>query len=294
MEVILRLSERLNFSRLADELYITQPTLSRMIKNAEDELGFAVFSRTTKSVTLTREGRIYVDALRKSLESYYAGVSDVQSYQKEHSIFVLAIANLFLCYKLLPVLNQFREEHKDNQIDIMPIGMEKIPQLLREGKADAGIVFTDHEDFQSDFCWETIKDVRFGVICSEKHPFAERDYIKINDLKGQNIIALASDRNGQELSSFGSPTTQIYKKYHIDLKVDTFAPSIQDQYLLVAFDHGIALSGEGMNQFYPENVRFIPLEEPVFQKLIFMWKTDNGHELSGNLLQMFKDNPIDI
>ena len=58
-----------SFSRAAESLFISQPSLSTAVARKERELGFAIFDRTTKPITLTPQGQIYLDMLEEMLES---------------------------------------------------------------------------------------------------------------------------------------------------------------------------------------------------------------------------------
>ena len=60
LECFLSVAEHLNFSRASEELKITQPAVSHQIRALEDELGVKLFSRTSKSVTLTEEGIMFL------------------------------------------------------------------------------------------------------------------------------------------------------------------------------------------------------------------------------------------
>ena len=58
-----------SFTKAANILYISQPSLSAAIASKEKELGFRIFDRSTKPISLTREGEIYIDTVRKIAEN---------------------------------------------------------------------------------------------------------------------------------------------------------------------------------------------------------------------------------
>ena len=70
LRYVIALAEKQNFSKAADELFITQPTLSQQIKKLEDNLGIQIFYRTTKTVTLTQDGKEFVDKARTVMKYY--------------------------------------------------------------------------------------------------------------------------------------------------------------------------------------------------------------------------------
>jgi DNA-binding transcriptional LysR family regulator len=67
MEAVVALSEELNFTRAAQKIHISQPTLTRNLAELESSLGFRLFDRDRKNVTLNDAGRAYVEQARLSL-----------------------------------------------------------------------------------------------------------------------------------------------------------------------------------------------------------------------------------
>ena len=65
IEMVLALSETLNFNKASQMCFISQPTLSYQIQMIEEELKFKIFDRTQKSVNLTPAGKSFVESLRK-------------------------------------------------------------------------------------------------------------------------------------------------------------------------------------------------------------------------------------
>ena len=74
LESFLILAQRLNFTQAADDLFISQPALSRMISALEQEVGLQLFYRSSRSVSLTPAGRAFAQQCPRILDSYRAGV----------------------------------------------------------------------------------------------------------------------------------------------------------------------------------------------------------------------------
>ena len=79
LECFLEVANFLNFSRAAEHLRITQPAVSHQIKTLEDELGVALFRRTSKTVRLTQEGHLFLQYAEDILK--LAGRSVIASAQ---------------------------------------------------------------------------------------------------------------------------------------------------------------------------------------------------------------------
>ena len=70
INAILALADTLNFSKAAAGMNITQPAFSRMISRAEEEVGFKIFIRNTRFVSLTHEGESFITFLRQATYLY--------------------------------------------------------------------------------------------------------------------------------------------------------------------------------------------------------------------------------
>ena len=66
-----------NFTKAAEKLYITQPTLSIQIKELEKELNQTLFTRTKKSISLTKEGELFITFARQTLKNYQKCQNDM-------------------------------------------------------------------------------------------------------------------------------------------------------------------------------------------------------------------------
>lgn len=73
----LAVAEHLNFARAAEQLHVTQPAVTQQIHSLEKELGVSLFARTTRSVRLTQEGRLFLQDARAAVPPGHPGQSAV-------------------------------------------------------------------------------------------------------------------------------------------------------------------------------------------------------------------------
>lgn len=101
-----------SFSSAAKELYISQPSLSATVKKLEGELGFEIFNRSTTPLSLTREGRIYIEYLEEAMineKNMHHRVKLLSRISREK---LVVTGTNFLSYKIVPkVFGLLHEKH---------------------------------------------------------------------------------------------------------------------------------------------------------------------------------------
>jgi LysR family transcriptional regulator, glycine cleavage system transcriptional activator len=110
-------ARRLNFSAAAEELYLTQPAISRQIKSLEDELGAPLFVRGTRKVELTGAGVQLLRGVMPLLQRLDNTVRQIRSARGRRHVSVATFAS-FASLWLLPRLRDFEAAHPDIDIRI--------------------------------------------------------------------------------------------------------------------------------------------------------------------------------
>lgn len=130
-----------NISKAAEELYISQPAISKSLSKLEENLGCSLFQRTSRGVTLTTEGAILYERIKDAFQSIEAGESELR-HRNELGIGQIRIGvSTTLCkYILLPYLNQFINEHPHIKVTIACQSTFHTIQLLENGSIDVGLI----------------------------------------------------------------------------------------------------------------------------------------------------------
>lgn len=130
-----------NISKAAQELYISQPAISKSIRKLEQSLDVTLFSRNSRGVQLTEEGEVLYDYVQRAFHSLQMGESQLKKIND------LGIGHLHigvsstLCkYVLLPYLKEFIAAHPHIRITIECQSTNHTLQLLKENKIDLGLI----------------------------------------------------------------------------------------------------------------------------------------------------------
>ncbi|MFE0424633.1 transcriptional regulator CynR [Streptomyces sp. NPDC058953] len=143
LRYLLAVSEHGNFTRAAEELHISQPTLSQQIKQLERTLGVQLLDRTGRTVRLTDVGAVYTDHARRALRDLAAAeraVHDVQDLSRGH--LRLGAAPTFSAYLIGPLTAELHDHHPGVQLSLTETTQDRIEAALLADDLDLGIAFT--------------------------------------------------------------------------------------------------------------------------------------------------------
>lgn len=149
LKIFVSLAGSLNFGQTAERFYVTQPTMSKMIRGLEDKLGVKLFERSTRSVSLTLEGRDLLEVASRVVDEFDMGVTELAEVARRRSQRLSIAALPSLAAIVLPQLvNHIRGEHPRAIIKIHDVINDTAMDLLRMRKVDFALSGLDvvHRD----------------------------------------------------------------------------------------------------------------------------------------------------
>ncbi|MBP0590342.1 transcriptional regulator CynR [Paraburkholderia sp. LEh10] len=138
----LAVAEHRNFTRAAQALHVSQPTLSQQIRQLEDTLRTPLLDRTGRTVQLTDAGAAWMRYAKLALQDLDAGVRAIHDVgELSRGNLRLAVTPTFTAYLVGPVIDGFYGAHPGIAIDIQEITQDQMEAQLADDKLDAGIAF---------------------------------------------------------------------------------------------------------------------------------------------------------
>lgn len=135
-------AERGNFTRAAEDLHVSQPTLSQQIRQLERSLGAQLLDRSGRSVRLTDAGRAYLEHAARALRELAAGeraVHDVNDLSRGH--LRLAVTPTFTAYLVGPLTAELRRRYPGITVTVRETSQERLESALLADELDLGIAF---------------------------------------------------------------------------------------------------------------------------------------------------------
>lgn len=126
-----------SFSRAAQKLFISQPSLSAAVKRAEDRIGYPVFDRSTKPLKLTECGEKYIAAVEKMLaaeQEFYHYVNDLGELKTGN--LTLGGSSLFSSWILPQIMGRFSRKYPMVKISLVEESTSRLEELLQNGGVD--------------------------------------------------------------------------------------------------------------------------------------------------------------
>jgi len=178
-----------SFTKASNTLHVSQPALSKMIKNLEDELGFQLIDRSEKNFTLTdvgisflNESERMVEGFNTLLESMYDTVNLKRGNVK------VGIPPVIGSAFFPTVIAGFRKKHPGIEIHMIEDGAKTVASKVYEGVIDIGLVIQPINDTKFDVI--PIIEDKNVLIVHKDHPLANRNQVSFIDLKDELFVLL--------------------------------------------------------------------------------------------------------
>lgn len=186
LECFVSVAEHLNFSKASKVLKITQPAVSHQIQTLEEELEVKLFHRTSKSVSLTQEGILFLADAQLILKTALSAKERLG--MREHFIpFELGCHNHMELNLLPPILKRLMQEFPLLRPSIRLVPFPSLISLVENSQVQAALGIKE-ESKKSILFFKELCVVPVACVCSPEHPLAQHQALTKDQLKG-NFIA---------------------------------------------------------------------------------------------------------
>jgi len=236
LEVFLAVARERRFSRAAEKLFRTQSAVSQTIRKLEDELGEALFDRSSREGILTDAGKmlyVYAEKLINLRSEAAESLGELRELQKGK----LAIAaNEFTVLYLLPVLAEFRRLHPMIRITVDRTLGSRIPDEVLQYSAEFGVL--SYEPQEDNLHSVVVFQDELVFVVPPSHPLASAAQVSIRQLGAESFVAHIVS------SPYREKVIQLFRRYKTPLHMDLELPTLQAIKQFVAMGNGVALIPE--------------------------------------------------
>jgi DNA-binding transcriptional LysR family regulator len=279
-------ADALSFTKGAQKLRLSQPSLTRQIKDLEEGIGVRLFDRTKRRVSLTEEGKFFLADAKRVLAHSAEIVQAVQGLngRERPRLNIGYVANLF--YSVLPAsLAAFQCSLPTVSINLFDMTCGDQFRALEDGKIDIGFVGFQKPIEEPGLKFRLIASYKTVAALAKNNPLAKRAVIKLKDLEPMFFISLS------EASYPGYREWLIATCRQAGLKPKILHEANTERTLIQAVESGlgVALLPDQIKKLSSENVSFRPISPPVASQSCIAWKKENPSATLKAYLQTITD-----
>jgi LysR family transcriptional regulator, benzoate and cis,cis-muconate-responsive activator of ben and cat genes len=253
-------AEELSFRRAAERLSIDQSALSRRIAKLESALGFQLFERTTREVTLTPAGRSFYDSSAPLLAGYDTAVETARRVA-EGKTGILRIAYMsFAAIALMPrIVKRFRAANPRVEVSLRYLRTQGQKHALSAGEIDLGFMIGpfDHSDFDS----RLLASDPLDVFMPRGHRLARKCAVEPTELAREPL--LLGDMADWE--AYRRRLGDMFASAGLQLAPQQEASSTMALLGLVAAGHGVTIYPRPLASLIGTDIESRPIADPAFR-----------------------------
>jgi len=265
-------ADSLSFTKGAEKLRIAQPSLTRQIKHLEDELGVRLLNRSTKHVTLTKEGECFLAGARRLLSCIAEIIDNLHELNrpKPAAINIGYVPNSF--HGVLPAsLAVYEKEFPTVSINLFGVPSLEQVRSLNEGKIDLGFMGLLEPEADGSLEFRKIALYDVVLLMAKKNRANKRKVIDLKDLTQTFFISLSDHC----YHGYGQWLNKTCQDAGFKPRILQIAENESMLIQAVRSELGVALLPEQIRNVAHENVLIRPIRPSIRIGSIAAWKKNN-------------------
>lgn len=269
------LAEERNFTRAAARLFVAQQSLSRQIRDLEQEIGAVLLYRTTRSVQLTPAGAAFLDRVHAALASLDAGIAEARRHNAGTTGTLRIGFGLGAALELTPfIVEEFGRQFPGVEIEMREYALPDQSAGLSERWSDVAIVRPPLAD--PDLVTHTLFVEPRVLTVSVRHPLANRETLSVSDILD---VPLAVGRSkDEEYRRFWS-----LQDFRVGMTEPLLTPTTTntEEIELIAAGLACTVNPAAIMRYIPNpGVRYIPIVDVPGSALAIAWRRDRVSPLA--------------
>jgi LysR family cyn operon transcriptional activator len=275
LRYFLAVADTRSFTRAAERLHVTQPTLSHQIKQLESMVGTMLFDRGTKEVELTAAGRLfkpYCERVLKEIESSALAISELEGLMR--GTLRMAVFHSFSHSMLPPILSEFALRYPGVHVTTRLVPRADMERELIDGALDMAVAYAaaDNDQIVAEPLFEEELVLVAGSNCSH----ASRRSMPMRELAKLPLVLLTPEFGARQFVDRHFAGTGV--RPHIVLEMNAIDPILattRNSALATVLAAGAVFDGSGL--------RIVRLTDPVPKRMVgILWRR-NGHRSAAAL-----------
>ena len=272
-------AETQNFTKAAEQTYMTQPAFSRLMSGLEKEWQVRLFERTTRKVSLTPAGQLCYLTTARMLEQYDHMLSEVEKIKRTFSGEMKIGCNTIsgMPEVFVHAMRKMKQEYPGVRITVVSAGSVDLVPMIESGQLDCGLVWSKSVMSSDKMDMMKLAPTHKYAVLSSEHPLAERAAISLRDLTGLPIIYM-KDRETRTYQM----VSQVCQEIGLSLTEAEPANNYDEMIMRVSVGDEAAISSFAYADHYYKEVVFRPISDLEQAEIngwrVLVWRKDNENE----------------
>lgn len=290
IESFLLLARSLNFTRSAEQMFLSQSAFSRQIIRLEEELGCQLFNRTKRNVGLTDYGKSFLEHAEKIVSEYNKGVYHLNSTINRDGYLRLGLLDDLIDETFPLIINDFFKENKGTDVVFSDNGMSGLINSLLKEEIDCAYTLSSGNEKIDEISCHTIWSGPLHVAVSIEHPLSKKKTLRMEDLSECSFIMILPDTYNLGVIQIN----YLCKTAGFTPTIAAVVSNVNSLMMLVSSNIGIGMVARTAKYVAPKGVKLFPLESSDSDQFNFqtdidiLWKTSNPNPAIQNFIESAK------
>ncbi len=260
LRVFVAVAHSRSLAEASERVHLSQPAISIALRKLEENVGGALFARTTRQLALTPEGEAFLPVAVRLLNDWNEAFEDLNDQFSKQRGKVTVAALPTLAAGLFPrVIKLFHEAYPRINLSLHDVLAEQINQMVREGRADLGLSVPPSD--ADDLTFEPVLEDSYVAVCPCGHPLLSQSTVAWRQLAAYPFIGI------NRLSSSRQDIDRIMQSVGERLDILCDARQIATVGRMVAAGLGISvLPSLSFRQIATDGIEHRPLNEPTIRR----------------------------
>lgn len=278
----LAVAEELHYRKAAEKLFISQPGLSRQIKQMEKDLGITLFERHNRKVKLTKAGEYLKKELRLNLKNIEHTFNHAKLLNDgKHGDLKFGYVGSAMQEIIPNLLVEFKKEHQDVMVGLKELDNQKQIDSLFSYDIDLGFVRLERVPLGLEM--KTLLKESFCLVLPSEHPINESNFKDLSQFKNESFILF----DPKYSASYYEKVMQIFDDSGFIPVISHNTIHAGSIYKLVENNFGISIVPKSLVDDNNKNIKFIELKK-ISQKttLSVVWNKDNRNPMLTKIIEL--------
>jgi DNA-binding transcriptional LysR family regulator len=272
IDYFLAVAEHLSFTEAANELYTSQPSVSKQIAILESQIGTKLFFRTKRAVRLTAAGEVLYEELAGISQKISRAIGKATGASTdENNTLNIGIYSAIDTSSFLPeFLCKFRSEHDSIRLNFERQYFRSLREKLALGKFDVIITFDFDIPERDDIASKTIKLTEGCIFVPQSDPLAARDALTIADLKDADFVCVSRSESPGGFNKL----IRHCERNGFTPRIVQEVPNHESLMLAVQAGAGVTIADREGEIHERDGIRYFPQDDD-FVGIKAAWRRDN-------------------